>query len=83
MRDDHGVRLVGTALTAAGIVLVAIGAGYVVALILTISVNAILPLRPEDAGTLRVWIPSLIAYIAWAATGLFVFRGLWRWLRTP
>jgi hypothetical protein len=77
------VKALGTLLLGAGILVIALAAGYVVALVLTISLGAIFPLRPEDEGTVRVWVLAGLTYLAWALAAAFVFRRLWRWLRTP
>ncbi|HEY3334898.1 MAG TPA: hypothetical protein VGK16_06620 [Candidatus Limnocylindrales bacterium] len=77
------MKVLGTLLLGAGTVVIALGAGYVVALVLTISLGAIFPLRPGDEGTARVWILAGITYLAWGLAAAFVFWRLWRWLRTP
>ena len=77
------MKAVGTVLLGAGVLAIALAAGYLVALVLTISAGAILPLRAEDEGTLRVWLLAGLTYLVWALVTAFVFRRLWRWLRTP
>ena len=77
------MKALGSVLLGAGILVIALGAGYLVALVLTISLGAIFPLTPGDEGTPRVWILTGLTYLAWALAAAFVFRRLWRWLRTP
>jgi hypothetical protein len=77
------VKALGTLLLAGGVLVLGLAAGYVVALVVTISLGTIFPLTPDDGGTLRALIPTAITYLAWAVVTVFASRRLWRWLRTP
>ena len=60
-----------------------LAAGYVVTLIVTISLGAIFPLAGDAGGTARAWILTGLTYLVWAVVTVFASRRLWRWLRTP
>ena len=77
------MKAIGTVLLAGGVLVLALVAGYLVALVLTMAAGAIFPLRTGDEGTLRVWLLTGLTYLAWAVVTAFVFRRLWRWVRMP
>ena len=77
------MKALGTVLLAGGVLILGLAAGYVVALIVTISLGAIFPLAGGDGGTARAWILTGLTYLVWAVVTAFASRRLWRWLRTP
>ena len=77
------MKALGTVLLAGGVLILGLAAGYVVALIVTISLGAIFPLNGDDGGTARAWILTGLTYLVWAVVAVFASRRLWRWLRTP
>ena len=77
------MKALGTVLLAGGVLILGLAAGYVVALIVTISLGAIFPLTGDDGGTARAWILTGLTYLVWAVVAVFASRRLWRWLRTP
>ena len=77
------MKALGTVLLAGGVLILGLAAGYVVALIVTISLGAILQVAGDDGGTARAWILTGLTYLVWAVVAVFASRRLWRWLRTP
>lgn len=78
------MKVVGTALMALGLLVVAVGVGFFASLVVVITTNAILgPVGPQDGEGLREIIPAGIAYLAWAVTSGAVFIVGWRSLRQP
>jgi hypothetical protein len=77
------VKAIGTVLLAGGVLAIALAAGYLVALGLTMSIGAVFVVAAEDESTIRVLVLTGLTYLAWAIVTAFVFRRLWRWLRSP
>lgn len=75
-------RGLGTALLALGLLGVAAAAGFVIAIVVVLSLSAVLPpFRPEDDETLRELVPAALSYGAWAVTTIAVFAFGWRRIR--
>ncbi len=61
-------------LLALGLLVLAVGIGFLVAWGLLYTMIAVLPpFRPEDDETLREFIPAALTYLTWGTTTLIVF----------
>jgi hypothetical protein len=62
---------------------IAVAAGFVLAMIVSLALNAILPpfRFPEDDDSMREFIPAAITYATWATTTVLGSAVAWRWTR--
>jgi hypothetical protein len=67
------------------VTVVAAAAGFVVAVIVSLALNAILPpfRFPEDDDSMREFIPAAITYATSAITTVLGSAAAWRWTRRP
>lgn len=80
---SHGMKTLSLFLAGLLAVAIAVGIGFVAALVFVLAMNAILPpFRPEDDETLRELIPAGLAYATWAGTTAFVLFAAWRRFRS-
>lgn len=69
------------ALLVLSVLLIALVSGFIAATILVVVMQAVLPFRSEDEGTLRELVPAALAYLAWAAGSGVTFALGWRRIR--
>jgi hypothetical protein len=72
------MRHLGTALMAIGLALASLAAGFVVFMVSTISLTALLPEAAAEPSSAAAVVRDLAAYAAWAVTAVVVFVFGWR-----
>jgi hypothetical protein len=75
------LKRLGDLMLALGLVVAGLAAGFVVALITQLSINAIFGVMDETE-TVRATLEPLIGYVLWGLVALAVVVGGWRRLRS-
>jgi hypothetical protein len=76
------MRLIGTVLLAGGILLVALVLGFVVAMVVAVTLGSLIPVDPESVDATPEILRAVLVYLVWGITATAVFALTWRRLRS-
>jgi multisubunit Na+/H+ antiporter MnhE subunit len=76
------MRVIGTMLLAGGLLLVALVLGFVVAMVIAVTLGSLIPVDPESADATPEILRAVIVYLVWGVTATAVFAVTWRRLRS-
>ena len=80
-RRRRGPTLIGTALLAGGLLVLALFAGFLVAMVVAITLATLLPIDPETQDVLPGIGQAVLVYVVWGVTATLTFAVTWRRLR--
>ena len=80
-RRRGGAGLVGTVLLAGGLLVLALFAGFLVAMVVAITLATLLPIDPETQEVLPGIGQAILVYLVWGITATLTFAVTWRRLR--
>jgi hypothetical protein len=72
---------IGTVLLAGGLLVLALFAGFIVAMVVAITFAALLPIDPETQDVLPGIGQAVLVYVVWGVTATLTFAVTWRRLR--
>jgi multisubunit Na+/H+ antiporter MnhE subunit len=75
------MRLIGTALLAGGVLLVALVLGFVVAMVVAVTLGNLLPVDPRSTDATPEILRAVVVYLVWGISATAVFAFTWRRLR--
>ena len=76
------MRLIGTVLLAGGILLAALVLGFVVAMVVAVTLGSLIPVDPESVDATPEILRAVLVYLVWGITATAVFAFTWRRLRS-
>ena len=76
------MRMIGTMLFAGGLLLVALVLGFVVAMVIAVTLGSVVPVDPESADPTPEILRAVVVYLVWGVTAAAVFAFTWRRLRS-
>jgi hypothetical protein len=80
-RRRRSPTLIGTALLAGGLLVLALFAGFLVAMVVAITLATLLPIDPETKDVLPGIGQAVLVYVVWGVTATHTFAVTWRRLR--
>ena len=75
------MRVIGVTLLAGGVLLVAIVLGFIVAMVVAVTLGSLMPIDPESADALPEVLRAALVYLVWGISAIAVFAFTWRRLR--
>ena len=75
------VRIVGTALLAGGVLIVALVLGFIVAMVAAVTLGSLMPVDPAGIDPTPEIVRAVIVYLIWGICAILVFAFIWRRLR--
>ena len=75
-------HLVGTALLAGGVLLVALVLGFVVAMVVAMTLGSLMPVDPQSTDAVPEILRAVVIYLVWGISATVVFAFTWRRLRS-
>ena len=75
------MRLVGTALLAAGVLIVGLVVGFVVAMVVAVTLGSLFPVDPQASDAVPEILRAVVVYVVWGVSATVVFAFSWRRLR--
>ena len=79
----RGSRTIGTVLLAGGLLALALFAGFIVAMVVAISLATLVPLDPRSEDVAPGILQAVVVYAVWGVTATATFAVAWRRLRAP
>jgi hypothetical protein len=73
---------IGTVLLAGGLLVLALFAGFIVAMVVAIALASLLPIDPETQDVVPGILQAAVVYLVWGVTAALTFAVTWRRLRT-
>ena len=75
--------MIGTLLLAGGLLVLALFAGFLVAMVVAITLATLLPIGDETQDVLPGIGQAVLVYVVWGVTATLTFAVAWRRLRAP
>jgi len=75
------MRVIGTMLLAGGLLLVALVLGFVVAMVIAVTLGSLIPVDPESTDATPEILRAVVVYLVWGVAATAVFAFTWRRLR--
>ena len=76
------MRVIGTMLLAGGLLVVALVLGFVVAMVVAVTLGSLIPVDPRSTDATPEILRAVLVYLVWGITATAVFAFTWRRLRS-
>jgi len=80
-RGRGPTRMIGTMLLAGGVLLVALVLGFVIAMVVAVTLGSLMPVDPQSTDALPEILRAVVVYLVWGISATAVFAFTWRRLR--
>ena len=82
-RRRRGSSAIGTLLLAGGLLVLALFAGFIVAMVVAITLATLLPVDAGTQDVLPTILQAVLVYLVWGVTATLTFAVTWRRMRAP
>ena len=76
------MRVIGTMLLAGGVLLMALVLGFVVSMVLAVTLGSLMPVDPQNTDATPEIVRAVVVYLVWGISATAVFAFTWRRLRS-